>query len=95
MYAVRVLQLATNLDGKQALFDAKGRTLLSQGWKILTAGDAATEDAPAEGAEGAAEPENPVLAMKPGTKATALTGVVLTRKTKPAQRFTEASLVSH
>lgn len=88
VYAVRVLQLATDLDGKQALFEAKGRTLLSQGWKILMADDAATEDA-----EEAAEPENPVPAMKPGTKATALTGTVLIKKTKPAARFTEASLV--
>lgn len=88
VYAVRVLQLAANLDGKQALFEAKGRTLLSQGWKVLTEGDAATEDA-----DESAEPENPVPAMKPGTRPTALTGTVLTRKTKPAARFTEASLV--
>lgn len=88
VYAVRVLQLATDLDGKQALFEAKGRTLLSQGWKILTADDAATEDS-----EEMAEPENPVPVMKPGTRGTALTGTVLTKKTKPAARFTEASLV--
>jgi Topoisomerase IA len=31
--------------------------------------------------------------MKPGTKATALTGTVTTKKTKPAARFTEASLI--
>ena len=31
--------------------------------------------------------------MKPGTKATALSGVLLTKKTKPAPRSTEASLV--
>ncbi len=88
VYAVRVLQLATDLGGKQALFEAKGRTLLSQGWKILAAADVATEDA-----EEATEPENPVPAMKPGTKATALTGAVVTEKTKPATRFTEARLV--
>ena len=88
VYAVRVLQLVTDLDGKQALFEAKGRMILSQGWKVLTMDDAATEDA-----EEATESENPVSAMKPGTTATALTGVVLTKKTKPAARFTEASLV--
>lgn len=88
VYAVRVLQLATDLDGKQALFEARGRTLLFQGWKVLTAGDAATEDS-----EEAAEPENPVPVMKPGTKATALSGALLTKKTKPAPRFTEASLI--
>ena len=85
---MRTLQLTADLDGKQALFEARGRTLLSQGWKVLTAGDAATEDDTE-----AAEPENPVPAMKPGTRPTALAGVVLTKKTKPAARFTEASLV--
>ena len=88
VYAVRVLQLAADLDGKQALFEAKGRTLLSRGWKILTTDDVATEDT-----EDVAEPENPVPAMKPGTRPTALTGAVVTKKTKPAARFTESSLV--
>lgn len=88
VYAMRVLQLTADLDGKQAVFEAKGKTLLSQGWKILTTGDAATEDP-----DDSAEPENPVPVMKPGTRPTALAGTVLTKKTKPAPRFTEASLV--
>ncbi|MDL2315599.1 type I DNA topoisomerase [Desulfovibrio sp. OttesenSCG-928-A18] len=88
VYAVRVLQLAANMDGKQALFEAKGRTLLSQGWKVLTAEDAAIEDS-----GNSVEPENPAPAMKPGTSPTALSGTVLTKKTKPAARFTEASLI--
>lgn len=88
VYAVRLLQLTADLDGKPALFEAKGRTLLSQGWKVLTAGDAATEDD-----TDAAEPDNPVPAVKAGTRPTALAGTVLTKKTKPAARFTEASLV--
>jgi hypothetical protein len=75
---------------KQALFEAKGRTLLSQGWKVL----ADQEDGPDEGSEeGEKEPFNPVPAMKPGTKAMTLTGTVTTKKTKPASRFTEASLI--
>ena len=91
VYAVRTLQLGADVDGKQALFEAKGRTLLSQGWKIL----ADQEDGPNEGSEeGEKEPpSNPVPAMKPGTKATALTGMVTPKKTKPAARFTEASLI--
>ena len=92
VYAVRTLRLGAALDGKQALFEAKGRTLLSQGWKVL----ADQEDGPCaegEGEEGEKEPSNPVPAMKPGTKATALTGTVTTKKTKPATRFTEASLI--
>ena len=93
VYAVRTLQLGADMDGKQALFEAKGRTLLSQGWKVL----ADQEDglcAEGEGSEEAEkEPCNPVPAMKPGTKATALTGTLTTKKTKPAARFTEASLI--
>ena len=90
VYAVRTLQLGADMDGKQALFEAKGRTLLSQGWKIL----ADQEDGTDEGSEeGEKEPHNPVPTMKPGTKATALTGTVATKKTKPASRFTEASLI--
>lgn len=88
VYAVRVLQLTADMDGKQALFEARGRTLLSPGWKVLTAGDAAIEDT-----EDSVEPENPVPAMKPGTRPTALASTVLTKRTKPAPRFTEASLV--
>ncbi len=88
VYVVRLLQLAADLDGKQAVFVAKGKTLLSQGWKALTENDTATEDA-----DDTAEPENPVPSMKPGTRLTALAGTVLTKKTKPAPRFTEASLV--
>ncbi|MBB5142174.1 type I DNA topoisomerase [Desulfovibrio intestinalis] len=84
-YAVRTLQLGADTDGNQALFEAKGRTLLSPGWKVL----ATSED----DAEGEKEPSNLVPAMKPGTKATALTGTVTTKKTKPASRFTEASLI--
>ena len=92
VYAVRILQLGAELDGRQAIFEAKGRTLLSQGWRIL----ADQEDVPpseGEGEEAEKEPSNPVPAMKPGTRATALTGTVTTKKTKPAARFTEASLI--
>ena len=77
----------TSPVGKQALFEAKGRTLVSQGWKVLVSTDQ-TDDP-----EDSPEPENPVPAMKPGTKATALSGNLQTKKTKPAPRFTEASLV--
>ena len=89
VYAVRTLRLGADIDGKPALFEARGKTLLSQGWKVLTVGDyTATEDA-----DDSAEPANPVPAMKPSTKATALAGTVTTKKTKPAARFTEASLI--
>lgn len=89
VYAVRTLQLGADMEGKQALFEAKGRTLVSQGWKVL----ADQDDGPEEGEEGEKGPLNPVPSMKPGTKVTALAGTVATKKTKPAARFTEASLI--
>ncbi|CAK7033851.1 MAG: DNA topoisomerase 1 [Desulfovibrio sp.] len=90
VYAIRTLQLGADMDGKQALFEAKGRTLLSQGWKVLATSKNEGED---DTDEGEKEPENPVPAMKSGTKATALTGTLTTKKTKPTSRFTEASLI--
>lgn len=92
VYAVRTLQLGADVDGRQALFEAKGRTLLSQGWKVL-ADQEGGPYAEGEGSEEEKEPINPVPVMKPGTKATALPGTVTTKKTKPAARFTEASLI--
>ena len=90
VYAVRTLRLGADMDGKQALFEAKGRTLLSQGWKVLADQENGTDEGSEEGEK---EPSNPVPIMKPGTKATARTGTVTTKKTKPAARFTEASLI--
>lgn len=86
VYSVRLLQLVADLDGQQAIFEAKGRTLVSPGWKTLLQNDTAECDPETE-------PENSVPMMKPGTKATAISGTMLTRKTKPAARYTEASLV--
>lgn len=90
VFAVRTLKLTATVDGKEAQFEAKGRTLLSPGWKTLQQPHI-SEDIAEDDNE--AEPANPVPAMKPGTQATALSGAVLTRKTKPAARFSEASLV--
>ena len=74
------------IDGTEAVFEARGRTLVSSGWKVLLQNDAAETD-------GDTEPENPVPAMKAGGKVLALSGAVLTKKTKPAPRFTDAALV--
>ena len=86
VFVVRTLKLTATMDGKEALFEAKGRTLVSPGWKVLQQAEVAED-------EGEDDTTNPVPAMKTGTKATALTGTVTTKKTKPASRFTEASLI--
>ncbi|GFH63444.1 MAG: DNA topoisomerase I, partial [Candidatus Desulfovibrio kirbyi] len=85
VYAVRLLRLGAELDGRQAVFEAKGRALLSSGWKTLLQEDQTEETETA--------PDNPVPAIKAGSAVTALDGAVLTHKTKPLPRFTEAGLV--
>ncbi len=81
-YAVRTVSLAG--DGME--YEARGRTLISQGWKILTAADQAED-------EGEAEPDNPVPALEANAAAQSADGKVITKSTKPPARYTEASLV--
>lgn len=44
MFAVRTLKLAATMDGKEALFEAKGRTLVSPGWKVLQQAEVAENE---------------------------------------------------
>ena len=87
VFDVRVARLAGDVDGKKAVFEAKGRTLREQGWKVVMAADASLADAEE------AEPDNAVPDLKAGCQATAIRGEVKTKKTKPASRFSEASLI--
>lgn len=87
VFSVRVATLAGDVDGRRAEFEAKGRTLVKPGWKVLTATDQ-TDDPDAE-----QEPDNPVPSVRAGQKLTATEGKTLSKKTKPPARFTEASLV--
>jgi DNA topoisomerase-1 len=88
VYSVIALRLGADLDGKQAVFEARGRKLTAQGWKVLAA------DQEEDNEDAAKEGNNPVPAMKAGSKATALSGRLLTKKTTPPARYTEASLVA-
>ena len=88
-YDVRVLRLESSVNNQPAYFEAKGRVLREAGWKKLLAGDEATQDEESD-ADG---PENPVPSLTAGTTLTAIQGTVNTKKTKPAGRFSEASLV--
>ncbi|MBD8896178.1 type I DNA topoisomerase [Desulfovibrio desulfuricans] len=89
VYDVRIVRLGEALGGKEALFEARGRVLREPGWKSLTATDEATQDEDAEG-EGQ---DNPVPLLTEGQSITVASGKVLTKKTKPPTRFSEASLV--
>ena len=85
VYAVRVARLAGNVDGKQAIFEARGRTLLEKGWKEILPTD--------ESEEKEEEPANPIPKLKSQNKVSAIDGKVSTKKTKPKSRFKEATLI--
>lgn len=87
VFAVRIISLEGEIDGKTARFEAKGRTLVKPGWKALVVADQ-TEDPEAE-----SEPDNQVPKLEPGRLATAREAKLQTKKTKPPARFTEASLI--
>lgn len=89
VYAVRTVRLGAELDGKEAVFEAKGRVLRDQGWKVLTTTDAAMQDEEGE----ADTPDNPVPMLPQGANITASGGKLVNKKTKAPTRFSEASLV--
>ena len=85
VFAVRVITLTGDVDGKAARFEAKGRTLINPGWKALVAADQTDEEE--------AEPDNQVPMLDQGSQVTAEVAKLLTKKTKPSSRFTEAALI--
>ncbi|WP_028317283.1 type I DNA topoisomerase [Desulfobulbus elongatus] len=86
VFAVRVVTLTGTVDGKQAVvFEARGRALIEPGWKALTAKDETDEDDE--------EPENQVPQVEPGRQLSPQAATVLTKKTKPPARYTEAALI--
>ncbi len=87
VYDVRVARLVGDVDGKQAVFEARGRVLREKGWKFLMEADDSLADAET------AEPDNAIPALKSGCKATAVKGEVKLKKTRPASRYTEPSLI--
>ena len=88
VYDVRVLRLVANLDGIKAEFEARGRTLHDAGWKVLLLTDEAVADENENDM-----PDNPVPALTAGTAVTAADGKVVTKKTKPPTRYSEAALI--
>lgn len=85
-YAVRVARLAGNAGGKEAIFEAKGKTLTFPGWKALVATDQTEETSEAEA-------DNPVPVLEPNKQITAAESKLLTKKTKPSARYSEAMLI--
>lgn len=85
VFSVRVLRLEGDAGDRKAVFEAKGRILVKPGWKALVAKDQTDEDEE--------EPENQIPKLDAGTKLKPLEGKVISRKTRPPARFTEAALV--
>ena len=85
VFAVRVARLGADVEGRQAVFEARGRTLIAPGWKQVMASDDLEE--PEE------EMSNAVPELKASGQIMALQGTVSTRKTKPRPRFKEATLI--
>ncbi|MDG4868604.1 type I DNA topoisomerase (plasmid) [Guyparkeria sp. 1SP6A2] len=91
VYAVREARLVATetVDGKRPEFVAKGRKLLKPGWRAVY------EDATEGEDENASEENatNPVPKLTEGETLGAASAKVLTKRTKPPRRFTEAALV--
>lgn len=90
-YMVNDLELkATGDEGEVFVFEARGRVLVSEGWKCLMAKD----DADEEGEDESVSPDGAVPLLTVGEAARAKSGRVLAKKTKPLGRYTEASLIA-
>jgi len=88
VYAVTAVALESELDGKKVVCEAKGRSLVSPGWRVILAdGDQTAE--PDEDAESS----NAIPKLREGSQPVAIGGRVLSKKTRPPARFTQASLV--
>lgn len=88
VYSVNTLQLVST-DGEQAfIFRARGRELVKQGWRAVTAIDATSEAEEGEDDNGGSVP-----ALDVGGQLSADAGKVLNKTTVAPARYTEASLV--
>jgi DNA topoisomerase-1 len=85
-YAVTAATLEGELDGKRLIFEAKGRRLIFPGWRVIVDGDQSDED-------GETELNNPIPGLREGGQVAPASGKVLSKKTRPPARFTEAALV--
>jgi len=88
-YAVRTSHLiATTDDGQPVEFQAKGRTLIYDGWLKLIAGDQTVDGEDAE-----ATATNPIPDLQPGQLLLVSNSKLLEKQTRRPPRYTEASLV--
>ncbi|MBA8904160.1 type I DNA topoisomerase [Phyllobacterium sp. P30BS-XVII] len=90
-YAVRVATLSSRAaDGRSLKFEARGRVLTDPGWLKLKS--ASADDEETDGEEDNDE-DNPVPDLSVGSEIAVSQGKLTTSETKPAKRYTEASLI--
>lgn len=87
VYDVNTLTLQAEKAGERFEFIAKGRVLVEPGWRIVTERDSVGEE-PED------EPAGEVPALDEGASASAESGQVLDKVTRPPSRFTQASLIA-
>lgn len=89
-YAVRTVRLDAlePVQGKAVAFEAKGRTLVYEGWLKLIEGDQTQEDEADDN-----EPTNPIPVCHEGQVLDVHSGKLLEKRTKAPSRYTKASLV--
>ncbi|MDR0354995.1 MAG: type I DNA topoisomerase [Deltaproteobacteria bacterium] len=89
-FATAKAVLKSQLDGREVVFEAKGRRLVSPGWKIVSGVDQANE---ADKDKDSEEFNNPVPKLSAGLQVQAASGEVKTKKTVPPLRYTQAALI--
>ena len=90
-YAVRTAALAADAEGTPVTFQARGRTLIDQGWMAVYADDADDDQDSKSDDDNAA---NPVPALAEGDRCMADDGRVLTKRTKAPPRYKQATLIA-
>lgn len=89
-FKVNDLELEAQAGGKVFVFKARGRVLVSEGWKSLMPKDDAKEDEQ----DDSVSPNGAVPLIAVGQHANAESGRVLAKKTQPPGRYTDVSLIA-
>jgi len=89
VYAVRSVKLSGDARGIAVNFNASGRTLVSQGWMVIY-----SDNDDESGNDDDEDSSNPIPVLAVGNDLTAVSGCLLTKRTKPPVRFTEPTLVA-
>ena len=92
-YKVNTVTLEATDGAETFEFKAKGRVLVEQGWRVLTAKDAVKDEEAGDGDEDDAS-GGKVPLLDVGSAKQADSGKLLRKETKPPARFTKASLIA-